>query len=536
MRSLPLRSLVAALAAACSPDAFAQAIGPSTTTEPFVLPSIPGVVTKSILTAGDSVLGYKMVGVPDGMGVLRRNYGTFDIALNHELRSTKGIARSHGSKGSFVSRWTLDRNLKVLSGRDHLSDLNSLFLASGAGWTSGVTTAFERFCSADLGAEGSYSWGVRGTSARIFLNGEEATPPNADDHGRVFAHVLTGPDANKTFQLPHLGRAAVENALVSPFPQRKTVVIISDDASATTGLSTGEVCAAKGQSGCVEPPSELTMYVGEKQALGNDVQRAGLAGGQLYGLRVKLPDGTPVKAENKDNVFSATEPRIETARFEMVGLGDVSSQTGAQIQTRLIDNGITQFIRIEDGAWDPRPGKQRDYYFVTTGAISADPAAWRPSRLWRLRFTNITRPELGGEITMLLSSKHYADANTAPDADPGYQMFDNLTIDNLGRIVLQEDVGNNSRLGRIYVYGIETGQLVQVAAHNPKFFASGSPQFQTLDEESSGVIDASQILGPGWFLMDSQNHTASSDPEIVESGQLLALYIHPRIAGWRYPR
>jgi hypothetical protein len=108
--SLLFRSFAVALGAAFSSTALAQAIGPSTTTEPFVLPSIPGVATKSILTAGDSVQGYRMVGIPDGIGLLEREDDRFDIALNHELGRDKGVTRSHGSIGTFVSRWSINRS------------------------------------------------------------------------------------------------------------------------------------------------------------------------------------------------------------------------------------------------------------------------------------------------------------------------------------------------------------------------------------------------------------------------------------------
>src|SRR4051812_36900717 len=39
-------------------------IGPSTTTEPYLVPSLSGVDITSILTVGDNVGGYHMVGVP----------------------------------------------------------------------------------------------------------------------------------------------------------------------------------------------------------------------------------------------------------------------------------------------------------------------------------------------------------------------------------------------------------------------------------------------------------------------------------------
>jgi hypothetical protein len=56
---------------------------------------------------------------------------------------------------------------------------------------------------------------------------------------------------------------------------------------------------------------------------------------------------------------------------------------------------------------------------------------------------------------------------------------------------------------------------------NPRDF-----YFLTQDEESSGIIDASDILGEGWFLLDVQAHYSLAG-ELVEGGQLLALHYPP---------
>ena len=56
--------------------AAATNMGPSTATEPYLVPTIPGVKFVSILTVGDSIGGYRMVGIPDGLGLFnstRRN-------------------------------------------------------------------------------------------------------------------------------------------------------------------------------------------------------------------------------------------------------------------------------------------------------------------------------------------------------------------------------------------------------------------------------------------------------------------------------
>ncbi|MBG0800749.1 phytase [Methylocystis sp. H4A] len=522
----------------------AQNIGPSTTTEPYLVPTVAGVSVTSVLTVGDSVGGYRMVGIPDGLGawlpdsnVFGRWFGhkarSFNLVMSHELGRGLGTPRAHGSKGAFVSQWTIDRvTLKVISGRDHMTSPNDILTWNGSGYSAGAT-ALERLCSADLADPKAY--GLR-TPSRIFLSGEETSPPFAADHGRVFAHILDGPERDKSFELPRLGKMSFENALANPFPDRKTIVMLNDDAGRETNVTAEtNVCRTAGQSGCKEPPSELYMYVGSQQPHGAQIEQAGLTNGNFYGVRV-VRDGQVVTGENKDFVFASAAPAVTSARFEVVNFGDVSNKMGVQIQDAAIANKVTQFIRIEDGAWDPRPGRQRDYYFITTGRITSDATTWRPSRLWRLRFDNIARPEAGGSIEMLLTNQFYPGAATTPDADPGYQMFDNMTIDGFGRIVLQEDVGGNDRLGRIYVYGIDSGQLVQVARHNPKFFggnASNNPTFLTNDEESSGVVDAAELIRGGWFLTTVQPHHASSDAELVENGQILALFIDPSIARGR---
>ena len=149
--------------------------------------------------------------------------------------------------------------------------------------------------------------------------------------------------------------------------------------------------------------------------------------------------------------------------------------------------GGTQFLRPEDGQWDPN--NPSDYYFVTTDRYDQvkDGVGSQigRSRLYRLRFTDISQPELGGTIQALL------------DGTEAGNMFDNMTIDGRGRVLLQEDVGNQVHLGKIFQYDIATDQLVEVAHHDPDRFAPDGANFLTQDEEFSGIIDVSSILGEG---------------------------------------
>jgi hypothetical protein len=134
------------------------------------------------------------------------------------------------------------------------------------------------------------------------------------------------------------------------------------------------------------------------------------------------------------------------------------------------------------------------------------------SRLYRLRFFDVTRPELGGAVDMLL------------DGTEPQQMMDNLDVDAYGRVLIQEDPGNQPYLARIWEYNIGKDTMTEVSIHDPERFGPNATNLLTQDEESSGIIDVSDIFGPGHYLFDVQAHRALADPELVEDGQLALMY------------
>jgi hypothetical protein len=479
------RIIAAAALAALAGSALGQSAikGPSSSHTPYVVPTIAGVDTVSIFTVGDTIGGYKLVGIPDGMGALLNtsNAGTFDLLVNHELNFTAGIVRAHGQTGAFISRWNINAdpsNLVVNAGRDHNTSFADAFEWNGAVWTNaaGLAQRWGRWCSADLAAPGAYKFGALGTDARIYLNGEEVGP-----EGRSYAHIITGPAMNQSWRLPRLGRHSVENQVASPFPQQKTIVIGLDDAT----------------------PGQLYVYVGNKTAAGNDVERAGLINGSLFGIRVA---GLPLEIR----------AAAASGRFDLFPLGNVENTTGAVIQANSFAAGVTEFLRPEDGHWDPRTGRQNDFYFVTTDRYNtaATPAN---SRLYRLRFDDITDPSLGGTITMLVDG-----------FVSGVQMMDNMCIDPMGRVIIQEDIGNQPASGKIWLYNIENAKLKEIAQHDPARFNPPVLPFSQ-DEESSGVIDMFGILGKGWYTLNVQAHYPIAG-ELVEGGQLLAMRIDLNLA------
>lgn len=493
-RALSQAAFVLGCAATIAGVASAQNIGPSTTTAPYLLPSMPGIETVSILTVGDTIDGYPLVGIPDGLGAFKSGHGRFTLLVNHELANNKGAVRAHGSQGAFVSRWDIKRNtLKVVKGEDQTPSPNDVYSWDpvNSQYVQG-TVAWNRFCSADLAPEKAFFHQGKGTQDRLFLNGEET------DEGTAWAHVATGPHKGESWQLPRLGRMAFENVVASPHRQLKTVVIGLDDANASTSPIPPNV------------PSELYVYIGTKTKHGTPVERAGLTNGALFGMNVSV-NGTTVTEESNADGLGSGGTYVGSGTFSLHNFGDVSGFTASQLQAASIANDLFRMQRVEDGVWDPRPSHKNDFYFVTTASFSTN------SRLWRLRFHDIERPENGGTIEILLTGSE------------GHKMLDNITMDRRGRLLMQEDIGKQDQLGKIWLYATGSAQLIEIAAHDPAVFTPPAPPALTTDEESSGIIDASRILGRGWFLLDVQAHYTHPDPTLVQGGQLLAMYVDPSI-------
>ena len=472
----------AALSALAAAAAYANAItGPGSSESPYVVRSRPGVVTKSILTVGDTVPGrgggsYRMVGLPDGLGGFDNGDGSFTLLSNHELGSAVGVPRDHGAAGAFVSRWTVDkRSLEVRSGSDLIQQISTWNAATSSYDAPAKGVTLNRLCSADL-ARVSAFYDFRtgnGYPGRLFTDGEESST------GRAFAHALDG----TSYELPALGKYAFENVVPRPRSGDVTVVAAQDDTT----------------------PGQVYIYKGTKTGAGNPAERAGLANGTLYGVKVQ-----GVADESRETTIAPGAP------FSLASLGDVRNKSAAEVESASAAAGATRFLRPEDGAWDPT--NPDAYYFVTTDRFNSATQTGR-SRLWRLNFADGRRPELGGTIDMLL------------DGTEGQEMLDNITVNSRGQVLAQEDPGGQDHLARLWIYSPKADALTEIAHHDPDRFLPESPGFLTNDEESSGIIDASRILGKDWYLFDVQAHYATPG-ELVEGGQYLALHVP---AG-EYPR
>ena len=464
MFKLKVGALAVAMAFATSANA---AQGPSSSQTPYVIPTAAGWDVTSIMTVGDQAAnGYKMVGIPDGMGAYDNGDNTFTVLLNHELGATAGIARAHGSTGAFVSEWKIDKNtLAVVSGNDLIinhqvfnTSLNSYQAASG------TANSFARFCSGDLPSVSAFynaSSGL-GTQTRIYMTGEET-----GTEGRAYGTVATGTSKGTAYELPKLGKFSWENSVANPFSGDQTIVVGTDDST----------------------PGQVYIYKGTKTNTGNEVDKAGLTNGNLYGVIV-----ASVATETSAVNGNCTVEQINT------------SQTGAQQNTESNSLGVTNFARPEDGHW----ADADTFYFVTTGT-----AAGGSSKLYKLDLdSSIT----GGTISMVKDS-----SSLIGDDGANARSFDNMTVGENGKLYIQEDPGNSSYIAKTWEYDPETGAWTQILKSDANRFITGAPGFLTQDEESSGIIDVTSILGRNdgkqYYLANMQAHYGIPG-ELVEGGQL----------------
>ena len=174
----PVLLAAPAPASAAPPSAPRANIGPSTTTEPYLLPSITGAKTRSILTVGDSVEGYRMVGIPDGLGAFRSGHREFTLLMNHEITAGAPGDRARARQQRRV-RLALDHRRRDAAASTKGQDLTpspaKVFrgIHRPAKYVAG-TTQWQRFCSADLPDEGAF-FAQRPGHARAHLHGRRGS-------------------------------------------------------------------------------------------------------------------------------------------------------------------------------------------------------------------------------------------------------------------------------------------------------------------------------------------------------------------------
>jgi hypothetical protein len=458
----------------------------------YILATNSAVTLKPLAYAADLKTGTVVRGIPDGMGAYKNENGGISLLSVHEIPSYSPIAQLSKSDSSqwgvSITKFNISPASRVItSASDFIKKISYYNYNTGeytntpiggapAGTTKGMDWNISRFCSATLVQAGGLAFKSGGTTygyeGPVFLSGEE---DGDSGYGRGFAFDMDG----NGIQLPRVGLASWENLMPNLKPGMNTVVMGNEDGSATD--------------------SQLFMYVGKKTTTGTFADKAGLTNGTPYVMSI------PEIAN--DNAF-----RAKYGKNKAVDVTFNKTIWNANMTDQQKDHAAqgTEMSRVEDGEWDPI--NPNIFYFITTesnkdkGATAPNPAEPTFSRdggaVWRLTFVDGQNPDKGAKLEMLL------DGSEAPY----FSKPDNLAVTKNGVLLIQEDPGNNGHVSRIFAFRLSDSKIATIAEFNKEYFATGAAKFMTIDEESSGIIDATDLFArPGdntsYFLFNTQVHT-----------------------------
>ena len=518
---------------------------------PMIDPVAAGVSYEPIISVGDTLGGgYMFESIPDGISYSRNGNGTVDLYVNHETstvpfpytfnRTTGTGAGFNDFTNSLVSRLRVhQRSAGVLSGSYAItSDQN-----------------FQRFCSNFLATK------EHGFDRPLLLTNEEGidwvnragkawpTTIGSPAARQIGAAVAVDERSGEVRPIWGMGRHNHENSVAIPGYDHP-VVLSGDDSFVTT-----------------PEQSQLYSYIADdSSAVWNDE-------GDLWAFAADGVDSyfdfAPGSNLSVTGKFVKVPKRIATGRkpdgTDMVAADvpyppppatgwQTDARTGAPIdgpQWILEHWGDTQaqkvfeFVRVEDVAYDRRPGMQNVVYVVDSGRGTAEPAppglpSPQPNRSTNGRVWKLVLDK--NDPTKVTSFSILIEGDDAPVKAPNeIHQPDNIES-TLGSLLITEDPGSSQQFppgsdvpgspnfdprattARIWEHNLATGAKHVVAKVDQS--ADESPADEDANPnrgnvgawESSGIIDVSRIFGPGTFLVDVQAGTFVVDEEVRQEG------------------
>jgi hypothetical protein len=459
--------------------------GFKTAKQRFLVGTAPGVVVDPIMSTGDIFGSYQMSGIPDGLGAYKSRGGDDDddhgrkgfvVVMNHELG--RSFPNNPPGVDTRISRLEIDARTRSVHAAEYLFTGHE---------------RFERFCSSTLAIIFGRPFYFTGEEAVI----DPAQPPTPEHDG---SSIVMDPETGMWRETPHFGHLQHEN--VVPLRLSKWVFLTSED-----DFRTGQ-------------PSYLYAYIA------SDFNRA-LRGveGSLYVWKADNHQAEP---------SNATATKGESIPGHFVPLSQaLDNPSSARLKIAAAEKNAFKFDRLEDIA--VRPDVRGRTYIADTGKPSG-PGATARGRVYQFDINR--RDPTRATLKMILNGD-------APDRD---DIFNPDNMDASSKVLMiQEDRESAFRAGtpansggysRVMEYRFSNGALRSVARVNTPPGAPPNPENCAAclpgTWESSGIIDASRVLGKNWWLLDVQAHNSTAPqpgPTLVpnsstgENGQLLAIKV-----------
>jgi hypothetical protein len=542
-RSIPA---CAALAVAITASGTAAALAGDNssgfkTGQPSMLtPVMQGVTTTPLLTVGDTLpSGYRFEAIPDGISVRTKGRGRADLYVNHETSKVPfpyNAAAPTAANGendfdnAQVSRLILNRHSAgVLNG--------SFAISSNSG--------YQRFCSnylatAKEGFDREILFTNEETPDYVYRQ-EDSWPPLMGDPAEEEAGLVVALDVKTHKHKPiyGMGRHNHENSVAIPGYDKP--VVLSGDDTFTSGPLTdvfppGVVPAqsqlysyiASSTGALLADEGDLWAFVSDTPGVKNYYDVLPNSGTAVKGHFIKVPkdiatgrnpDGSELKAADKGYPAPPSNGSWQTDLRSVTPVGIDGPQWVLEYWSDI--NDVFQFVRVEDIAYDKRPGKGNVVYIVDSGrgrtAMSTPDTPFMSTngRVWKMVLDR-------DDPTKVTSLTVFAEGDDNPVKTPGeVHQPDNVETTPNGLLVT-EDPGSSqqypfgstdpnattARLWRLPFAGTpEVVVKVEQSADGGPTDVDGRPPGNLGAWESSGIVDASAAFGPGAYLLNVQAHT-----------------------------
>jgi hypothetical protein len=513
------------------------------TSQPSMLtPIAAGVTAQPIMTVGDTLKsGYRFEAIPDGIALRTRGQGRVDLYVNHETSkvpfpyNTAAPTAANGENdfdNSQVSHLILNQHSAgVLNG--------SFAIDSSLG--------YQRFCSNYLatGREG-FSRPILFTNEETpdyVLRREDSWPPAIGSPDEREAGIVVALDAQngKRYEIPGMGRHNHENSV--PVPGFDDLVVLSGDDTFTSGPLTGVTFPAgltvpaqsqlysyiaSDTDALLADQGDLWAFVSDTPGVRNYYDVIPGSATPVTGHFIKVPkdiatgrnaNGTEIKAADKGFPAPPTNGSWQRDLRSVAPLGIDGPQWVLEYWSDI--NNVFQFVRVEDIAYDKRPGMENVVYIVDSGRgrrpTDALDTNFRSTngRVWKM----VLDPSDPTKVTSLTVFVE-GDDNPVQTLGEVHQP-DNIESTRNG-ILLTEDPGSsqqfpvgstlpNATTARLWHVPFSGSPAVVAkvdqAADGGPTDVDGRPLGNLGAWEASGIVDASDAFGTDMFLLNIQAHS-----------------------------
>ena len=542
-RRMALACAVLAMATATSgTTALAGGNGGFKTSRPSMLTAVKkGVTVTPLLTVGDELpSGYRFESIPDGISVRPVGGGLTDLFVNHETSKVpfpfasatpSAAAGQSDFDNAQVSQLTVNAAGRVLDG--------SFVIDSGGG--------FQRFCSNFLATS------KEGFDQDVFFTNEESPdyairqenswpPPlsnaGAEENGVV---VALDPDTGDYETIYGMGRFNHENNVA--IPGYDDLVVLSGDDTFTSGTLTlppgpNPAATAPAQSqlysyiasdtdALLGDEGDLWAFVSDNSSFTDYYDFVPGSTQSITGHFIKVPKNIATGKDTDGSELTSSDVGYPAPdggwQTDLRTSGPAVPIDGPQWVLEYWShlNHVFQFVRVEDLAYDKRPGTGNVVYFADTGrATSGAPGAGKSTngRIWKM----VLDPDDPKQVDSL---SIFLDGDDSAVQAPGeIHQPDNVETTKTGLLVAEDPGGNNqfnpgdanatpARLWYVPFSGSPqvVAKVDQSADGGPTDVGPSPTPDPSIGKlgtwESTGIVDASAAFGMGAYLINVQAHT-----------------------------